>query len=50
MKNKESEIQEMKESIPVKLEDEVLDAVSGGLKIVVVKSPQLPERDSTETH
>ena len=35
----------MKNPIPVELGNEELENVSGGLKIVVVKSPQLPEEE-----
>ena len=45
MKNKELENKEMKNPIPVELGNEELENVSGGLKIVVVKSPQLPEEE-----
>ena len=43
MENKE--MKEMKNSTPVELNDDALDAVSGGLEVVVVKSPQLPEEE-----
>ena len=45
MRNKELENKEMENPIPVELGDKELENVSGGLKIVVVKSPQLPEEE-----